>query len=239
MGTQLGLRDDVPGLRKASLWSYYSGGKRLDGIDAGETTIFMIPDRGWFWYIPLPDDIVSVGIVASPDYLLTEEETSEAVFLGEVDKCPPLKDRLSNAARTTGVRGISKLAYCNRKVAGDGWVMIGDAAAFLDPIYSSGLLLAFGSAEMAADSVHKGLTDNDLSAERLGSFSEPLGSGVDVIKRLIFSFYDPGFSFGEFVKRYPEHRRALIDCLVGDVIDKDMRAFLAALDEMSPIRATA
>ncbi len=234
IGTQLGLKDSVPGLEKTSYWSYYRGGKRLDGIDAGETTIFMIPERGWFWYIPLPDDMVSVGIVASPEYLSRNSGSSEEVFLSEVDRCRPLNQRLSEATRTDRVRGIKKLAYWNRQAAGNGWIMIGDAAAFLDPIYSSGLFLALGSAELAANSVSEALSENNLSAESLGAFASPLHQGINVIKRLIFAFYDPGFSFGAFVKRYPHHRSALIDCLVGDVIDKDMDSFLAALDEMSP-----
>ena len=115
--------------------------------------------------------------------------------------------------------------------------MIGDAAAFLDPIYSSGLFLALGSAELAAKSVHQGLIEGNLSAEMLGTFAGPLQRGVNIIKRLIFAFYDPSFSFGEFVKKYPQHRSALIDCLVGDVIHKDMDSFLIALDEMSPMTA--
>ena len=235
IGKQLGLRDSVPGLKKASLWSYYRGGKRLEGIDAGETTIFMIPECGWFWYIPLPNDIVSVGIVASPEYLFLDSDDSESVFLREVDKCGPLKERLSKATRTDNVRGFSELAYRNRQVTGNGWVMIGDAAVFLDPIYSSGLFLALGSAELAATSVHEGLTDGNLSAEKLGAFVGPLQQGVEIIERLIFAFYDPSFSFGKFVKKYPQHRPALIDCLVGDVIDKNMDSFLMALDEMSPM----
>lgn len=235
IGTQLGLRDSVPGLKKASLWSYYRGGKRLEGIDAGETTIFMIPECGWFWYIPLPNDIVSVGIVASPDYLSLDSDDSKSVFLREVDNCEPLKERLAKATRTDNVRGIRELAYRNRQVTGNGWVMIGDAAAFLDPIYSSGLFLALGSAELAAASVHEGLKDGNLSAEKLGSFVGPLEEGIEIFKRLIFAFYDPSFSFGEFLKKYPQHRPALIDCLVGDVIDKDMGSFLMALDELSPM----
>jgi flavin-dependent dehydrogenase len=113
--------------------------------------------------------------------------------------------------------------------------MIGDAAAFLDPVYSSGLFLALASAELAAASIHEALMENDFSARKLGTFTAPLQQGVEVIKRLIFAFYDPKFSFGDFVKMYPEHRRALIDCLVGDVIYKDMSSFLQALDEMSPM----
>ena len=234
IGLQLGLKCPVPGLRKASLWSYYRGGKRLKGIDAGETTIIMIPECGWFWYIPLPEDMISLGIVASPEYLFAESDDFEAVFLREVERCAPLMDRLSKATRTEPVRGIRELAYRNRQIVGNGWVMVGDAAAFLDPIYSSGLFLALTSAELAAASVHEGLREDDVSAEKLGAFAKPLAEGVEVIRRLIHAFYEPSFSFRKFVKKYPEHRAALIDCLIGDVINKDMNSFLDALAQMTP-----
>jgi flavin-dependent dehydrogenase len=234
IGSQLGLREHVDGLRKSSLWSYYRGGRRGEGIDAGETTVFMISDRGWFWYIPLPDDIVSVGVVAAPDYLFTDSDDFEQVFLREVARCAPLTARLEGAIRTEPVRGLRRLAYRNRRVAGDGWVMVGDAAAFLDPIYSSGLYLALASAEMAADCVHQSLVSGNLSAASLGAFTPRLAAGIDVIWRLINAFYDPNFSFRSFVERFPEHRAALVDCLIGDVVDKDMGAFLDALAQVTP-----
>jgi len=235
VGTQLGLKGPVGGLDKASLWAYYRGGRRGDGIDAGETTIFMIPERGWFWYIPMPEDIVSVGIVASPDYLFADPAASfEEVFLREAERSAGLASRLEPATRTSPVRGLRQLAYRNRQLSGDGWLMVGDAAAFLDPIYSSGLFLALGSAELAADCVHDALQARDLSAERLGAFTVPLAEGVEVIRRLIHAFYDPGFSFREFTERFPDQRAALIDCLVGDVIGKDMSPFLEALARATP-----
>ena len=233
LGSQLDLKAPVPGLEKASAWSYYKGGKRGAGIDAGETTIFMIAERGWFWYIPLPDDIVSVGIVAAPEYLLAKSDTLASAFLREVAKCPPLMDQLAVAERVEPVRGGRQLAYWNRKTCGDGWVMVGDARAFLDPIYSSGLFLALGSAELAAGCIHDALVANDVSAQRLGAFEPELMAGVEVIRQLIHAFYDPQFSFRRFVERFPDQRVALIDCLVGDVL-KDMSAFTAALAEMTP-----
>jgi len=232
VGRQLGLRGPVPGLRKASIWAYYRGGKRLEGIDAGETTILLIPNEGWFWYIPLPNDVVSVGIVADPDYLFDDEKDYERILAREIGKCAGLTERLSEARIVSPVRGLRELAYRNRDIAGPGWVMVGDAAAFLDPIYSSGLYLALGSAELAAGSVDAALKAGDLSAEALGTYTGPLGEGVGVIHKLIQAFYTPGFSFGEFAKRNPEHRPALIDCLVGDVIGKDMSAFTDALNAM-------
>ncbi len=234
LGTQLGLKGPVPGLKKASVWSYYRGGKRLAGIDAGETTVFMIPQRGWFWYIPLPQDLVSVGVVADPDYLFAKGDNYQAVLLREVGRCAPLVARLVHALRTGPVCGLRQLAYRNRPTAGAGWVMIGDAAAFLDPIYSSGLFLALASAQLAADCVHDALTSGDCSADRLGAFVPALSRGVEVIRRLIHAFYDPGFSFREFVERFPEKRPTLIDCLIGDVLHKDMDPFLGALATLTP-----
>jgi len=232
IGRQLGLRSPLPELRKASAWGYYRGGKRLPGIDAGETTMFLIPGGGWFWYIPLPDDMVSVGIVADPEYVFSQSDDMEAAFTREVALCLPLADRLAAAQRIGPVRGSHHLAYLNRQTCGDGWVMIGDARAFLDPIYSSGLYLALGSAELASQCIDDALKNNDVSATRLGAFEPALWKGVDVVRRLIHAFYDPNFSFPKFAERFPEHRSALIDCLVGDVI-KDMSTFTAALAQMT------
>lgn len=234
IGTQLGLKGPVPGLHKASIWSYYRGGKRLGGVDEGETTVFMIPHRGWFWYIPLPQDMVSVGVVADPDYLFTVTDDFETAFQREVQLCKPLAARLEKAERTAPVRGIRNLAYRNRQFAGHGWVMIGDAAAFLDPIYSSGLYLALGSAELAAGCIHEALQSGDYSASRLGAFVPALAQGVEVIRSLIHAFYNPDFHFKAFVERFPQYRADLINCLIGDVIDRDMSGFLQALGSMAP-----
>ena len=233
IGSQLDLRRSVHGLEKGSLWGYYKGGKRLAGIDAGETTIFTIPRGGWFWYIPLPDNIVSVGIVDDPHHLFTRESSRERTFLRETAACRPLRERLIGAERIGPVRGSRLLAYVNRQTCGDGWLMLGDARAFLDPIYSSGLYLALASAELAADCVCEALAEGDCSVSRLGRFEPSLMAGIDVIWRLIHAFYDTGFSFGAFLQRFPGHRAALIDCLVGDVLDKDLSAFTQALAQMT------
>lgn len=234
IGRQLGLWSVIPSLRKASVWGYFKGGKRLPGIDAGETTMFLLPHGGWFWYIPLPDDIVSVGIVANPEHLFASGGSPEEIFARETRQCAPLWKRLAKARRTGSVHGINCLAYLNRQTCGDGWVMIGDARAFLDPIYSSGLYLALGSAEMAAQCVVDAVKSGDPSAKRLGRFEADLWAGVDVIRRLIHAFYDPNFSFADFARKHPELRADLIDCLIGDVVKKDMSALKSAVAEMSP-----
>ncbi|MDP6504105.1 MAG: NAD(P)/FAD-dependent oxidoreductase [Planctomycetota bacterium] len=233
IGRQLGLRDEVPGLDKSSLWGYYRGGRRLPGKDAGETTIFLLGESGWFWFIPLPDDIISVGIVSPPEYLNLEQGRYEEILQREIRKCAPLWERLENATLEGQARGLKRLSYLNRQTCGEGWVMLGDARAFLDPIYSSGLFLALASAELAADSIHEAIKLDDLSPSALGSFEPALAEGIEVIRRLIHAFYDPTFSFRKFVESFPRHRGALIDCLVGDVL-KDMSSFKDSLAEMTP-----
>jgi len=230
IGRQLDLLEGIPSLRKVSVWSYYKGGLRGEGLDAGETTILLLPDKSWAWYIPLPDDVVSVGVVGAPEHVFGNGDPAESVFMRMVAESKQLADRLARAERIAPVRGgVGALAYRNRQTVGDGWVMVGDARAFLDPIYSSGVFLALESGEQAARSIHAALAAGDVSAERLGTFEPQLNAGVDVISRLIHAFYDPGFSFGEFLERHPDQRRSLVDCLVGDVF-KDMSAFTSALE---------
>lgn len=234
LGKQLGLKTDIPGLNKSTIWTYYKGGRRGEGLDAGETTVFMIPDRGWFWFIPLPDNVVSVGIVADSEYLFRNSNQYDQIFPEEVQLCKPLTEWLEGAEQIGPLRGLRKLAYINSQVVGDGWLMIGDAAGFLDPVYSSGLFLALVSGDLAADAIHDALVANDVSAAKLGSFVPGLWEGVEVIHRLVRAFYDPAFSFPEFARRFPEQRSALIDCLIGDVVGRDMTSFLNALAQMTP-----
>lgn len=171
--------------------------------------------------------------MADPEHVFSQSEDLETAYFRETARCAPLAERLAVAKRFGPVRRSRHLAYLNRQTSGAGWVMIGDARAFLDPIYSSGLYLALGSAELAAGCVDEALRSGDVSAAQLGRFEGPLMKGVEVVRRLIHAFYDPKFSFMDFIRRFPEHRIALIDCLVGDVI-KDMTAFTTALAEMTP-----
>ena len=95
--------------------------------------------------------------------------------------------------------------------------------------------MALASGELAADSINAALAENDVSGPKRGAFEGALGEGLEVVRRLIYAFYDPEFSFGAFADRFPEHRPELIDCLTGDVVGKDMSAFLGALAEMTPV----
>ena len=139
--SRLGLREWDPVLKKAAIWSYWKGAARGTGRDEGATLVMQLDDKqGWLWYIPLNDDVVSVGVVAGYDYLFRDRESKipEAVYAAELERCPGLNERLDNAVKVEPIRVAKEYSYRARDVAGDGWVLVGDAFGFLDPLYSLG-----------------------------------------------------------------------------------------------------
>ena len=211
------LRVWDPVLNKGAIWTYWEGAYRDTGRDEGATMVLQTPDRkGWFWYIPLHDNIVSVGVVAPFDYLFKNRAGHEQTYGEEVQRCVAVQQRLSGAKRVTGYFVTRDYSYRSMKVAGDGWVLIGDAFGFLDPLYSSGVLLALKSGELAADAIVTGLQSGKTTAAQLGQWGDAFNEGVDRMRRLVCEYYD-GFSFGKFVRNYPELRGTVTDLLIGDL----------------------
>src|SRR5207253_10394032 len=135
------------------------------GKGGGATVVIQTQGKqGWFWYIPQHNNIVSVGVVAGYDYLFKDRpgKDHEAIYFEEVERCPGVKVRIAPGRRVAPFRAAKEYSYRSRKAAGDGWVLVGDAFGFLDPLYSSGVLLALKSGSMAADAVVEGLQKNDL-----------------------------------------------------------------------------
>jgi flavin-dependent dehydrogenase len=226
---RLGLREWDPVLKKAALWTYWEGAVRDTGKDEGATLVVQTQGKkGWFWYIPQHNNIVSVGVVADHDYLFKNrpEPDHEAIYFTEVERCPGIKVRIAPGRRVAPFRAAKEYTYRSRRAAGDGWVLVGDAFGFLDPLYSSGVLLALTSGSLAADAVAEGLARGDTSAAQLGKWEAGFTRGMDRMRRLVCEYYD-GFSFGRFVRRHPEFKGHLTDLLIGDL-------FRDAVDEVFP-----
>jgi flavin-dependent dehydrogenase len=214
---RLRLRVWDPVLNKGAIWTYWEGAYRDTGRDEGATMVLQTASKnGWFWYIPLHNNIVSVGVVAPFDYLFKNRSSYERTYEEEVERCPAVNERVTIGRRVTGYFATKDYSYRATRVAGDGWVMIGDAWGFLDPLYSSGVLLALRSGELAADAIVEGLARGDTSAAQLGKWGPAFNQGVDRMRRLVCEYYD-GFSFGAFVRRYPELRGTVTDLLIGDL----------------------
>jgi flavin-dependent dehydrogenase len=228
------LRVWDPVLNKGAIWTYWEGAYRDTGRDEGATMVLQTADRkGWFWYIPLHDDIISVGVVAPFDDLFKGRGPYAQTYEAEVERCPAVKQRVASARRVTGYFATKDYSYRAKQVSGEGWVLIGDAFAFLDPLYSSGVLLALRSGEMAAEAIVEGLARGDTSAAQLGGWGPTFSDGVDRMRRLVCEYYD-GFSFGNFVRAYPHLRGTVTDLLIGDLFTEKVDKVWQPMESLYP-----
>ena len=229
------LRVWDPVLNKGAIWTYWQGAYRDTGRDEGATMVLQTPGRdGWFWYIPQHDNIVSLGVVAPFDYLFKGRKGDhEATYFEEVEKTPAVKKRIADAKRVTGFFATRDYSYRATRVAGNGWVLVGDAFGFLDPLYSSGVLLALKSGELAADAIIDGLQKGDTSGAQLGRWGDNFNLGVDRMRRLVCEYYD-GFSFGNFVRHYPELRNTITDLLIGDLFEDKVDKVWKPMESLYP-----
>jgi flavin-dependent dehydrogenase len=231
---RLGLRVWDPVLNKGAIWTYWEGAHRDSGRDAGATMVIQTGNRkGWFWYIPLHDDIVSVGVVSPFDYLFKGRKGYAQTYDEELAACPGVRERVAKGMRATGYFATKDFSYRSTEVAGHGWVLVGDAFGFLDPLYSSGVLLALKSGELAADAIVQGLASGDTSGARLGHWGPDFNQGVDRMRRLVCEYYD-GFNFGNMMREHPDLRGTLTDLLIGDLFTDRVDTVWAPMESMYP-----
>jgi flavin-dependent dehydrogenase len=230
-----GWRMRDPYLNKVAVWTYYRGSKREPGIDEGQTGVAFIRDKGWFWHIPLHNDMVSVGVVAEGKYLTRGGVKSpEAIFHREVEENLWIKDHLSVGQPVGPYYLTSEYSFHSRHCGSEGLLLVGDAFAFLDPVFSSGLMFALKSGIMAGDAVHEAILANDFSPERFSDYAKTLREGIENMRRLVYAFYHPKFSFRELTNKYPDLVGAVTDCLSGDV-NKDFSRLFNAISEFTEV----
>ena len=239
IASRLGLKEYYPDLKKAAIWGYFKGAKRAGGGNPEVTCILHTESKdAWFWYIPLGNETVSVGLVADNDYLLKRGGSPQQTFEEHVKQCVGIKSRLQDAQQVGKLNIAKEFSYRTTQQAGDGWVLVGDAGGFIDPIYSSGVYLALKSAVMAADAVTDGLHKNDISERQLGRWTGDYESGVDLLRRLVRAFYTKEFSFGQFMKAHPRHAGNLTDLLIGRVFEGNAGEIFEDMDPwMEKVRA--
>jgi flavin-dependent dehydrogenase len=230
-----GWRVRDPALNKMAIWTYYKGARRDPGIDEGNTTVAYVPERGWFWYIPLRGDTVSVGVVADKDYLFSETKDLATIFQREAEKNLWIKEHLAEGQQTGSYFATSEFTYRSKFCAADGLLLAGDAFAFLDPVFSSGVFLALESGVLAADAIDEALKAGDVSGARFADYGDRLCAAMENMRRLVYAFYDTGFSFGRMLKQYPDLRGRLTDCLIGDLFEEKYQELFDAISEFAPL----
>ena len=188
---RMGLREMDQGLKNFAVFSHFEGATRHSGDREGDISVVLVPE-GWWWVIPLRGDRTSVGLVA-PARKLKGRKPDESYLQERIEATPYLKQRLANARRVAPVRSISDYSYVSKKLSGDRWLMVGDAGAFIDPVFSTGVYLGMTGAFRAADAVDRALVRNDFSAAMFKDYERFVRRIVGRYRSFVKGFYTPEF----------------------------------------------
>jgi len=206
-----------PWLNKVAVWTYFEDAVRDPGVDEGATTVAYIPDKGWFWYIPLDRKLTSVGVVADGSYLFRDTRDLAAILAREVRQNRWIEEHLAPGRQVDTYRATQEYTYRSQHCAIDGLVLAGDAFAFLDPIFSSGVFLALQGGVLAADAAQAAIEKGDTSAVQFTEYGRKMVSGIEAMRSLVYAFYDKKFSFRTLFEKRPELRGPVTDCLIGNL----------------------
>ena len=172
-----------------ALHSMWKGVDRENGANEGNIVLGLF-DGGWWWLIPFKDGDTSVGMVFEKHYTKVNRGlSSEEMYHQAIEQLPHLKHFLRNATRFLEVGSQGNWSYRSKVFYGERMLMVGDAAAFVDPLFSTGVLFAINGAKFAAEHVDAALADGNYSAERFARYQEQVIGGMDIFKDLVHEFY--------------------------------------------------
>jgi flavin-dependent dehydrogenase len=194
LAKKLGRHAFDPLLRNIAVHAQYENIPRLPGRRAGDIRMFTRPDMGWLWLIPISETVTSVGaVIPQAVHRRESKATPEESLTHYVDRTPSAAKLLAAARRVSPARFDADYSYLGTKVAGDRWVTVGDAAAFLDPIFSTGVLLAMQGGLDAAAAIDAGLREGDLSRRRFTAYERLVRARYHHFRRFAVGFYNPNF----------------------------------------------
>jgi flavin-dependent dehydrogenase len=194
LAKKLGRHAFDPLLRNIAVHAQYENIPRLPGRRAGDIRMFTRPDMGWLWLIPLSDTVTSVGaVIPQAVHRRESKATPEESLTHYLDRTPSAAKLLAAARRVSPARFDADYSYLGTELAGDRWVTVGDAAAFLDPIFSTGVLLAMQGGLDVAAAIDAGLRAGDLSRRRFTTYERLVRTRYHHFRRFAVGFYDPNF----------------------------------------------
>ncbi|MBC7990066.1 MAG: tryptophan 7-halogenase [Luteimonas sp.] len=232
LGGKLKLKQKSALHQSAAIFSHFKGVTRREGADAGNITVERFA-HGWMWLIPLREDVMSVGAVCFPEYLKqrrgdNETRSNEAFLMETLRGTPSVWKRMQQAQRVAPVHVTGNYSYTCKRMSGPGWVMVGDAFAFIDPVFSSGVYLGMNSAEHAADVIDGALREPAREAALQRAMEKRLRRGLRHFSWFIYRFTTPVMQrlFANPRNEF-QIEQAVISMLAGDVFDN--RAVLRRL----------
>jgi flavin-dependent dehydrogenase len=217
LASRMGIKRRNRKHNSAAIYGHFTGAKRLPGRAEGNITVFWF-DHGWFWFIPLVDGTTSVGAVCWPYYMKTRKTSPEQFFLDTIALCPALAGRLSDAKLIAPATATGNYSYVASRTMGRNYLMLGDAYTFIDPVFSTGVLLAMQSAFVGADTIETCLDRPAQAGAALKRFDAMMRRGPGIFSWLIYRVTTPAI---RALFMAPSNRfrvqEALISVLAGDI----------------------
>ena len=231
LGRQLGIKDNDPIFNQYAVHTWFEGMKRSETTTGDFIHIYFLPvERGWAWQIPITAEITSVGVVAEREVFRQCHNDVAEFFTTYVQSNPALAAALAPATQVTEFKTEADYSYKMQRFVGDGWLLIGDAARFVDPIFSSGVSVALFSAKMATEQIRLAFETGDFSEAVFKPYEDRLLSGVQVWYEFIRLYYKLLPLFTHFIQS-KEHRTQIQELLQGLVFDRKEVPVLDAMRE--------
>ncbi|MDP3538220.1 MAG: NAD(P)/FAD-dependent oxidoreductase [Azonexus sp.] len=210
-----------PKHNSSAIYGHFTGAKRHEGQAAGNITIFWF-EHGWFWFIPMMNDTTSVGMVTWPYYMKTIGERNIEQFLMDgIAMCPALSERMKEAILVNKVEATGNFSYVSERNHGSNYLLLGDAYAFIDPVFSSGVLLAMNSGVLGAEAIDTCLRTPAKAAAALKRFDALMKHGPKEFSWFIYRVTNPIMrDFFMYPKNIFRVKEALLSVLAGDIFGK-------------------
>ena len=229
LGRQLRLKKTDPIFNQFAVHAWFRNVNRGNDPSAGFIHIhFLEVERGWVWQIPITEEITSIGVVAERNVFRQSKQDPEGWFWKHARSTPSLDRALADAERVNDLKSEADYSYCMDRFVGDGYMLVGDAARFVDPIFSSGVSVALESAKRASEIIRHALNKGDVSARVLEPYETAMRRGVNVWYEFIRLYYRLLPMFTYFIQSR-KHRLEILRLLQGEVYDREE---VAVLDEM-------
>ncbi|HKS37892.1 MAG TPA: NAD(P)/FAD-dependent oxidoreductase, partial [Verrucomicrobiae bacterium] len=229
LGSQLRLKRNDPLFNQFAVHNWFEAIDRGNSETANYIHIHVLPmPRAWVWLIPITDSVTSVGIVTEGSNFVKGGEPVEGFFARHIQSHPLLAKQMAGARPLHEFTREGNYSYVMDRFAGDGWLLVGDAARFIDPVFSSGVSVAMESARRAAGATIAALGRDDVSAASFGAYEKTLRGGVDIWREFIDLYYQLPPLFLDLITR-PGSRWQLTQLLQGDVYE---RSSVPILEEM-------
>jgi flavin-dependent dehydrogenase len=217
LADRLGTKERNRKHGSAAIFGHFEGAERRSGLDEGNIGIYWF-DHGWFWMIPLKGDLMSVGAVCWPYYLKGRRTPVEQFFFDTIALCPPVQARLKNARLVSPVTATGNYSYASRRTRGKNYLLIGDAFAFIDPVFSSGVHFVLHGAVSGAETVDGILREPETAEKRLVRYKKLVRRGLKTFSWFIYRITTPAV---RDLIIYPNNRfrikEGVISLLAGDL----------------------